>query len=40
MEYPLKGACQCGQVTYDLYEKPLMFLFDTVQSDKNYLLDH
>jgi hypothetical protein len=24
MEYPIKGSCQCGQVTYKLYEKPLM----------------
>ncbi|HDY8072351.1 TPA: GFA family protein [Vibrio vulnificus] len=24
MDYPLNGACQCGQVTYELYEKPLM----------------
>ena len=22
MEYPIKGSCQCGQVTYKLYEKP------------------
>ncbi|MDA0107699.1 GFA family protein [Vibrio sp. La 4.2.2] len=24
MDYPLQGACQCGQVTYELHEKPLM----------------
>lgn len=23
MEYPIKGACQCGQVTYLLYDKPI-----------------
>ena len=22
MEYPIKGSCQCGQVTYKLYEPP------------------
>lgn len=22
MEYPIKGSCQCGQVTYHLYEAP------------------
>jgi len=24
MEYPIEGSCQCGQVTYKLYEKPIM----------------
>lgn len=41
MECPLIGACQCGQVTYDLYEKPFMvFLLVTVQSAKNCLPAH
>lgn len=26
MEYPIEGSCQCGQVTYKLYEKPKMVL--------------
>ena len=26
MTYPLHGACQCGQVTYTLHEKPRMVL--------------
>lgn len=24
MEYPIKGSCQCGQVTYTLHEAPKM----------------
>ena len=24
MEYPIKGSCQCGQLTYELYKKPNM----------------
>jgi hypothetical protein len=24
MEYPIKGSCQCGQVTYKLYKQPSM----------------
>ena len=24
MEYPIKGACQCGQITYELHENPSM----------------
>ena len=26
MEYPLEGACQCGEVRYKLYEAPLAVL--------------
>ncbi|MDX2464219.1 MAG: GFA family protein [Porticoccus sp.] len=26
MEYPIKGSCQCGQLTYRLFEKPKMVL--------------
>lgn len=26
MEYPIKGACQCGQLTYKLFEKPKVVL--------------
>ncbi|QSX30972.1 GFA family protein [Shewanella cyperi] len=26
MQYPIEGACQCGQVTYKLYEAPLKVL--------------
>lgn len=26
MKYPINGACQCGQVTYKLFEKPLKVL--------------
>lgn len=26
MEFPIKGSCQCGQLTYKLFEKPKMVL--------------
>lgn len=26
MEYPIEGSCQCGQVTYKLFERPKMVL--------------
>lgn len=26
MQYPIQGACQCGQLTYKLYEKPKVVL--------------
>lgn len=26
MEFPIKGSCQCGQLTYQLFEKPIMVL--------------
>ena len=26
MEFPIEGSCQCGQLTYKLYEKPKMVL--------------
>lgn len=26
MEFPIKAACQCGQLTYTLFEKPKMVL--------------
>ena len=26
MKYPIKGSCQCGQVTYQLFAKPIMVL--------------
>lgn len=26
MEFPIEGSCQCGQLTYKLFEKPKMVL--------------
>ncbi|NQZ80780.1 MAG: GFA family protein [Colwellia sp.] len=26
MDYPINGACQCGQLTYKLHKKPIMVL--------------
>jgi hypothetical protein len=26
IQYPIKGSCQCGQVTYELLEEPLLII--------------
>lgn len=26
MDFPIKGACQCGQLTYELLEEPIMVI--------------
>jgi hypothetical protein len=34
-ELPLKGSCQCGQVTYEVTEKPLaMFACHCIECQK------